>query len=73
MTTTITIIVIIAMLWLAWPRTPNAPPLLLTRQQMIDRLAVSDIERITALPADDETYWCWLHPKDPPLKLKEEE
>lgn len=79
MNTTLTIIVIIAMLWLAWPRTEKvdeeprpALPLLLTIQQMIDRMAVGDLDRITALPAGDELYWCFLDPKDPPLKLKEE-
>lgn len=81
MTTTLTIIVILAMLWLAWPRNPKvdvddeprpALPLLLTRQQIIERFAVGDLKRISAVPVSDNRYACYLHPKDPPLELKEE-
>ncbi len=36
MTTTLTIIVIIAMLWLAWPRTPKAIPPKVVRYTLYD-------------------------------------
>ncbi len=84
MTTTLTIIVIIAMLWLAWPRNPKPDPTVGPRPSVMEfdslpdllaRFGDGDIERMEILPGYPDVIICrvtYRPPPEPPLMLKEE-